>query len=258
MDDQGGSSSSFWGQIPMLPSKTRGQARNGQAYANPARARQSILTCIEMYKHPYFREIATLPAFPDNEIEKYIQSQRGQLEALMVILDNSDSLFLDLWSQAYFSTDYFSKERYQCDRTPQFDVLFEQAMNNPQSCQFVRELSARKIAEYHEQGNRIAAIREKYAKEKQRRIDNIPEKYWLNHRDEILEMILSENESTLRSMFGSTAMQADRLASYAEAKKTLAQINSKIEAAQSSVDRIWELYKDDYQLFRYITEKGAC
>lgn len=258
LDEQGGGLSTFWGQIPMLPQKTRGQARNGQAYVNPKKARQSILSCIEMYKHPYFKEIVSLPTFPNNEIEKYIQSQIGQLEALLAVLDNSDSLFMDLWSQAYFSTDYFSKERYQCDRYPQFDMLFEQAMNSPQSCQFVSELSAKKIAEYHDQGNRIAAIREKYAKEKQRRISNIPEEYWIDHKDEIIEMVLSENEHSLRSLFGNTKMQMDRLVSYVEAKKTLAQINSKIEEAQAAVDRIWDLYKYEYQLFRQITEKGAC
>lgn len=258
VDEQGGASSTFWGQLPMFPPKTRGQARNGQAYSNPTRARQSILACIEMYKHPYFKEIASLPAFPNNEIEKYIQSQMGQLEAVLAILDNSDSLFTDLWSQAYFSTDYFSKERYQCDRNPQFDVLFEQTINSPQSCQFVSGLSARKIAEYHEQGNGIAVIREKYAKEKQRRLDNVPEEYWANHKNEILEMILSENENTLRSLFGNTTMQMERLVSYVEAKRTLAQIDRKIEAAQISVDRIWDRYKDEYQLFRQVTEKGVC
>lgn len=258
VDELGGTLSTFLGQFPTFPTKIRGQAQNGQAYANPARARQYILACIEMYKHPCFMEIVSLSTFPNDETEKNIQSQLDRLEELLTILNNSDSLFTDLWSQAYFSTDFFSKERYQCDQDSQFDVLFEQAMNSPKSYQFVSELSARKIAEYHEQVNRIDAIHEKYEKEKHRRLANIPEEYWLNHKDEILEMILSENEIALRSLFGNTTMQTERLVSYAEAKKTLARINNKIEAAQTSVDRIWNIYKDEYQLFRQITEKGAC
>lgn len=258
MDEQGGVLSSFWGQLPMLPQKNRGQTRKGQLYANPTRARQLILACIEMYKHPFFKEIVSLPVFPDVEIDKYIQSQTGQLEAVLAILDNPNSMFTDLWSQAYFSTNNFSKERYQCDRNPQFEVLFEQAMNNPQGCQFVSELSARKIAEYHELGNEINAIREKFAKEKQRRLNNIPEEYWADHKGEILEMILSENENTLRSLFENTSMQTKRLVSYVEAKKTLTQIDKKIEVAQISVEGIWDIYKNEYQLFRQITEKGVC
>ena len=211
-----------------------------------------------MYKHPFFNEIVSLPVFPDVEIDKYIQSQTGQLEAVLAILDNPNSMFTDLWSQAYFSTNNFSKERYQCDRNPQFEVLFEQAMNNPQGCQFVSELSARKIAEYHELGNEINAIREKFAKEKQRRLNNIPEEYWADHKGEILEMILSENENTLRSLFENTSMQTKRLVSYVEAKKTLTQIDKKIEVAQISVEGIWDIYKNEYQLFRQITEKGVC
>ena len=46
MDEQGGVLSSFWGQLPMLPQKNRGQTRKGQLYANPTRARQLILACI--------------------------------------------------------------------------------------------------------------------------------------------------------------------------------------------------------------------
>ena len=257
-DEQGSVSLAIWEQIHKLPPKARGQVRNIQVYASPARARQSILACIEMFKHPYFKEVVSLPTLPDDEIEHYSQSQMSQLETLLTILDNSDVMFTDLWTQAFFSTDYFSKERYKYDRTPQFEVLFEQAMISPKSCQFVSELSARKIAEYHEQENRIVAVQEKYAREKQKRLDNMPDEYWSNHKDEILQMILSEHVDTLRSIFKNSNLQIERLVAYVEAKKTLAQIDSKIEDMQTSVDKIWDQYKDKYQLFRKITEKGAC
>ena len=73
-----------------------------------------------------------------------------------------------------------------------------------------------------------------------------------------MEMIFSENDNTLRYLFGNTMVQTERLASHAEAQKTLTQIERKIESAQVSVDKIWEIYKDEYQLFRHITEKGVC
>lgn len=256
-DHQGGDSS-FWSQLPMFSLKNRGLIRENQAYVTPMRAKQFLLTCIEMYKHPYFREISFLPALSDDEIEKYIQSQVGLLEALVVILDNADLSFNDLWSQAYFSTEYFSIERNQCDQNTQFEVLFERAMNDPRSCQFVSDLSARKIAEYQEQRNGINAIRNRFTKEKQKRLEGVMEEFWLDHKNEILEWIMSETEINLRSLFGHTSVPIDKLISYVQAKKTLAMINQKIEVAQAAVDKIWEFYKVDFRLFSQVIEKGVC
>ena len=256
-EDQNGYSS-FWGQLPMLPQKTRGLTRNAPTFANPQNAIQSLQACKEMYKHPYFREVASLPLLSEEELTQYIQSQIGLIEALIAIIDNDDQLFLNLWSQAFFSTEFYAKDRTQKDKSPQFESIFEQVLINPRSCQFISELSIRKIEEYQSHCNGITAIREKFQREKQRRLDCIPEELWIENKDEILKYIMSESESTLHAFFSDTLISMERLLSLIQAKRTLAVINQKIESAQNEVNRIWEQYKGDYQLFSIIAEKGAC
>lgn len=257
MDDQR-SGSALWGQLSMRLQETTGLTQSNQAYTNPMRAKQYFLTCIEMYNHPYFKEIVDLPVLPDDEIEKYIQLQTGLLKKLIVLLDNSDLLFGNLWSQAYFLTELFAKDRNQCDRSDQFEGQFKQAMSNPHNCQFVSNLSARKIAEYNDREKDIDKKRERLLKKKQTLQENISEEFWIDYKDDILEWIMYESEVNIRTLFANTTVSIDRLISYIQAKKSLTMINQKIEMAQSAVDKIWQFYKGNYQLFSQITEKGVC
>lgn len=254
MDEQGGTPSS-WGRIPLI---TRGQNKTAHTYDNPSRAIQSFLTCIEMYKHPYFRDVVRFPAISDDEIEKYIQSQIILIEQIVTMLNNNNGELNDLWSQAFFSTNDFSRERNQNDRSPQFEAYFDQAINNPQSSQIASALTKRKINEYLEQGSHISVIREKYEKERQRRLDRIPEEFWNGHKNEIIDAVLSENEVVVSRLFVNTDVSIDRLVAYSKAKKTLSQIDEKIKEAQISVDENWLQYKSEYQLFRVVSEKGVC
>ena len=241
---------SFWGWGPQ-------KKRNNLDYLRPVKAKRYFLTCIELYAHPSFKEVVPLPALPENERDQYLESQVNQLESILAMLDNADWQFEDLWAQAYFSTDFFSEERNRCIQNPQIKALFEQAIQAPQTCQFASELTARKIEEYHEQINRIQAIRNRFSAEKERRLDGVSEEYWTKHKNEILDLLISENELNLREMFRNTPVSTERLMSYAQAKKNMASINKKIEAAQMVIDKIWNTYKGDYQLFQQIVEKGA-
>ena len=254
MDEQEGASS-FWGQLPLI---TRGQSKTVHTYDNPSRAIQSFLTCIEMYRHPFFRDIVTLPAISDDEIEKYIQSQINLIEQIVTMLSNNNDELNNIWSQAYFSTDNFSIERTQNERSSQFEEYFNQAINDPLSSTIASNLTKRKINEYLEQNGRISIIRERYAKERQRRLDRIPEEFWNDHKNEIIDAVLSKNEAVVGKLFANTDVSTDRLVAYTNAKKTLSKIDERIKEAQISVDEIWMRYKPDYQLFRVVSEKGVC
>lgn len=212
-----------------------------------------------MYKHPFFRDVVSLPAISDEDIEKYIQSQISLIEQIVAMLNNNNNGELnDLWSQAFFSTSDFSRERNQNDRSPQFEAYFNQAISNPQSSRIASALTKRKINEYLEQGSHISVIRERYAKERQRRLDRIPEEFWSEHKTEIIEAVLSENEVVINRLFANTGVSIDRLVVYSNAKKTLSKIDEKIDEAQMAVDEIWLQYKSEYQLFREVSEKGVC
>lgn len=256
MDEQKGTSSSLWGAL----FSQRNRERTYKGWSNPElmQAEQYVQAFIKVYEHPFFNEVVSLPKADADETAMYIQDQISRLEAVQTILRNSDQLFLELWSQAYYSTDFFTADRQQCRKSPQFDNLFEQAISNPRNCEFASKLTIQKIGEYRRQCNDLTAIREKYNKERQRRIAKIPEELWLHHKTEILDAILSENEPALRNLFKNTDVQIELLLSYIEAKKTLGQIDNKIAEIQRDIDRIWDDYKTDYQLFKHTIEKGVC
>ena len=233
------------------------QRRKKPTYMHPSTAIRSLLTCIELFNHPCFKSIVSLPALPEDELDNYIRSQVNQLEALLAILDNNDWRFEDMWTQAYFSIDYFSEERDKLIRNPQIKTLIEQAMLSPQNCQFASELTVKKIEEYRNQLIRINEIRDNLSAEKTRRSVGISDEYWNKHKHEILEMIISENDMTLREMFRDTPISIERLESYVQAKRDAALVDQRITAAQMEIDKIWNNYKIDYQLFQQIIEKGA-
>lgn len=250
-----------WEPFLMLPQKIRGAARSsevGEAYLNPQSARQTLLTCVEMLRHPSYRDVAAFRVLSDEDLPTRIQSQIEMIQDLVETIGNPEYLFHELWSQAFFSTEFYAKKRFLCDRSPEFDFQFEQAIVNPRSCSFASRLSVKKIEEYQNMVAGFQAIEEKYKKEKQRRIELLPKEFWLENKDAVLDWLISENEGTLQALFANTSIPLNKLLDYINAKKTLLNICQKIESAQAEVDTIWNQYRYDYQLYCKIEEKGAC
>jgi len=250
-----------YGQFPGGFPITRSLALSTQSNADcvkPEQVRQIISACIAMIDHPSFKDIVFIPSVPSDKLNQCLQGLKSQMEVVLAIMNNADPLFEDLWNQAFFSTDDYSKERQFQDRNPQFEALFEQAMVNPQSSQFASTLSKRKIAEYYDQVNKTNTVREKFSLEMQRRMANLPEDFWLAHKDEILDMILSESETGLRTLFPNSTVQFSNLISYVESKRILQNTSSEADNVRKLIDGIWAQYKRDYQLILQISEKGAC
>ena len=250
--------SNFFGQLQLPPARSRGLTQVELSFLNPRNARQSLLTLVEIHKHPFFRDISSFTALSDEEYEEYINSQQEMLASLLTMISDPDSQFINMWEQSYLKTESFTKIRNQYDRSQLFEGIFEQVMINPRSYSFLSDLSVRKINEYQNLSNNISAIQEKFQKEKVRRLEELPEDFWMEYKSDIIDMILSETEGNLRTLFGATSIAVDKLISYAQAKRTLAMINNKIENAQKMVNGISEQYRGEYQLFRHIIEKGAC
>lgn len=256
VEEQRGASVSLFGNL--FSPKNREKTNIGWSNHELKQAEQYVRAFIKMYEHPFFNEVVSLPKIDADESAKYIRDQISRLEAVLWIFSDPDPLLLDLWSQAFYSTDLFIADRNQCRNNPQFDNLFEQAINKSRNYEFVSKLTIKKISEYKKQCNALTAVREKYNKEMQRRIAKIPEEFWLHHKAEILDDILSESEFALRSLFKDTDVQIELLLSYIEAKATLGQVDNKIADIQRDIDRIWDDYKTDYQLFKHTIEKGVC
>ncbi len=246
------------GQRQKEVAKLKGHGRTGPAFSNLAAARTIIMACIEVYKHPEFSKVVQVELVPEEQRGIFAQSQVGRLEKIFNMLNVSDPLFEDLWGQAYFSTGFFEKEREDYSRSSEFEEFFKQALKNPRKCSGVCELTIKKIIEYHRQREKVKEIKEKYEKEIDSRLTAVAEECWTAYQEDILKSFMSEDETTLQLRFKNTDFPMERLMAYVNAQKTLLQIDDKIQGAQSRVEEIWTQYKDEYQLFKKIEEKGVC
>lgn len=234
----------------------REKPNNERTFLHPENCRQPLKICIEAFRHPDFVSVVHFPGIPENDNEEYIQSKISQLETIITLLDNNDPLFLNLWSQAYFSTDRYEKKRFEYENSDQFIKSYELALQDPDSCHYMSNLTARKFAEYHNDANGFYNVQKKYANERTRQLNNVPESFFDKHKKEIIAELIKQPTDTIIEMFTGTNISADKFSQYINAKKILEEIDVKIDNAQKQVNQVWELYKGNYQLFKAVKEKG--
>ena len=193
----------------------------------------------------------------DVDVAEFIQSQLRSIEALVSIMENDSPLFEDLWSQAYFSTDRFERERQEISYSRDFSGVVAEAMNDPLTCRYITELTAQKIDSYRKMGNNMQAIQQKYMLEREKRKAAAPEQFYAQREKELLDSFFRLDASTLNSIFAGTGVSMDRLTSFIEARRVMSEIDAKLENAQNNVQAIWNQYSPDYQLFKKIMEKGV-
>lgn len=217
----------------------------------------NILFCIQLLKLPDFQRLGMKNTLADADVTEFVQSQMRSIETLVSILENDSPLFEDLWSQAYFSTDRFERERQEISYSRGFSEVVAEAMNDPLHCRYITELTAQKIDSYRKMSNGMQVIQQKYMIEREKRKAIVPEQFYSLHEKELLDSFFRLDVSTLKSIFAGTNVSMDRLISFVEAKRVMSEIDDKLEKAQMNVLKIWNKYSPDYQLFKNIMEKGA-
>lgn len=252
-DSIGGSSS----VIDFLSPRTRGATKKSYNYLKPSSYVQPLNACIQLLQLPDFQRLGMKTTVVDADVTEFIQSQLRSIEALVSIMENDSQLFEDLWSQAYFSTDRFERERQEISYSRDFSEVVAEAMNDPLSCRYITELTAQKIDSYRKMSSNMQAIQQKYMLEREKRKADAPEQFYAQHEKELLDSFFRLDVSTLNRIFAGTGVSMDRLTSFIEARRVMSEIDAKLENAQNNVLVIWNKYSPDYQLFKKITEKGV-
>ena len=249
-----GSTSSM---IDFFSTRTRGAVKKNYNYLKPSTYVQPLNACIQLLKLPDFQRLGMKNTLADADVTEFVQSQMRSIETLVSILENDSPLFEDLWSQAYFSTDRFERERQEISYSRGFSEVVAEAMNDPLHCRYITELTAQKIDSYRKMSNGMQVIQQKYMIEREKRKAVVPEQFYSLHEKELLDSFFRLDVSTLKSIFAGTNVSMDRLISFVEAKRVMSEIDDKLEKAQMNVLKIWNKYSPDYQLFKNIMEKGA-
>lgn len=243
--------------MDFLTPRTRGMAKKSYNYLKPSSFVQPLNACLQLFNLPDFQRLGMRATLSDTDVMEFIQSQMRSIEDLITIMENDSPLFEDLWSQAYFSTDRFEKERQAISYSHDFSGIVDEAINAPFSCRYISELTAQKIDSYKKMNNKMLAIQQKYMAEREKRKATAPEQFYSQHEKELLDSFFRLDVSTLNSIFAGTSVSMDRLTSFIEARRVMSEIDEKLERARGNVLNIWNKYSPDYQLFRKITEKGV-
>lgn len=243
--------------LEFLSPKTRGVSKKSYNYLKPSVYLQPLRACEQLFNQPDFQRIGMRVSLSDAEFAGYVQSQIGNIEALIAIMENESPLFEDLWSQAYFSTDRFEKERQEIKYSREYPEIIEEALNDPMSCRYISELTFQKIDSYKKTSNNLFAIQQKYMSERENRIKVASSQFFLQNEKELVESFFRQSVTTLNSIFAGTNVSMERLISFVEARQVIFDIEQKLEIAQENVVNIWNLYRSNYQLFNKITEKGG-
>lgn len=243
--------------MDFFSSRTRGVRKKSVNYLKPSTYVQPLNACIQLFNQSDFQRLGMRMTFFTTDIEDYIQSQIRSIEDLITVMENDSPLFEDMWSQAYFSTARFEKERQEIRYSPDFTRIVEEALTDPMSCVYISELTSQKIDSYKKMCNNMYSIQQKYVVERERRKSDVPELFYSQHKEELIESIFRQNTATLNSIFADTGISMDRMISFIESRNIMADIDQKLEETQKNVTNIWDLYKTNYQLFSRITEKGV-
>lgn len=243
--------------MDIFTGKTRGVQKKNFNYLKSSSFVQPLNACKELLNHPSFREIGLNLQMSDNDYEEYIRNNIGFLEALVAMLDTQDSLFEDMWAQAYFMTNRFSDERQKLQNSREFVDIANLALTNPASCQYICELTYNQILKYINLNNEIFVIQDKYMTEKDRALAEIPEQFYEQNKEEIISFIFSQSSVMLENLFTETNVSVDRLVSLVDAKKTIENMDWQLTAVQTKISDLWVKYSAGYQLFNRLTEKGV-
>ena len=253
MADQSGAPSFFGVRSP----RSNDRSNANKVYLNPQKLEQSLETLIEVFKR---KDITTFISFSyqiEDDYEKFSQRQIDALRTIISMLNCKDEAFIDLWGQAYFSTSMFSREQESLERDPNFNNAFEFALQDPRSCQFCSNLSARKINDYNVMLSQRDSVLEKYNKERQRSMAALPSEYYRQNKETIIDELLDQPTDVLRALFTSTVVPIDQLIAFADARRKLRDIDGSIQNAQNAVDQIWSQYRTKYELFKQVFMKGV-
>lgn len=243
--------------IDFLTPRTRGVAKKPPSYLKPSAFVQPLQACLELFNQPDFQRFGMRISLSDSEVAEYINSQISGIESLIAIMENENPMFEDLWSQAYFSTARYEKERQEMAYSRDFSEIVKEAFSDPSTCRYISELTCQKIDSYKKLSNNMIAIQQKYIAERERRKKAAPEQFYLQHEKELIDSIFRQSVATLNSIFVGTGVSMERLVAFVEARHIISDIDQKLDAAQANVTNIWEMYRPDYQLFSRITEKGV-
>lgn len=160
-----GSTSSM---IDFFSTRTRGAVKKNYNYLKPSTYVQPLNACIQLLKLPDFQRLGMKNTLADADVTEFVQSQMRSIETLVSILENDSPLFEDLWSQAYFSTDRFERERQEISYSRGFSEVVAEAMNDPLHCRYITELTAQKIDSYRKMSNGMQVIQQKYMIEREK------------------------------------------------------------------------------------------
>lgn len=185
-------------------------------------------------------------------------SLASAMEASVRLLRNSDcALLRDLWAQSYYDTPSFTNEREEILSDPNLPSIIDQALSAPDDSPFLSGLTKNRILQFHAAVSKRMSDQKKYEEERAAIIKNFASDFFDTHAEEILQAALSLSADEIEQVFSSLPELRERIILMKSATGALVGIDSKISLAGDVVEKIWDAYRSQYELYKSVERKAV-
>lgn len=189
---------------------------------------------------------------------RHPSSLASAMEASVRILRNSDCAPLrDLWAQSYYDTPSFISEREAVLSDPNLPSIIDRALSSPDDAPFVSGLTKNRILQFHAAVSKRVSAQKKYEEDRAAIIKNSTSDFFDTHADEILQAALSLSADEVGKVFSTLPELRERLILMKSSAERLVGIDSKIELAGDAVEKLWDVYRSQYELYKYVERKAV-
>lgn len=231
---------------------------SNKMYANPLGSVQVLETFLKMYSRPEFIKYLEKNHTDNSEkTDDIINEQINAIHNIINLIGLCDDMFVDIWSQSYFSTRNFEGEYSQIKNDMSVKINMEAALKEPNRCEYLSNVTLQSIAEYNKRINELTTVEKKYELEAKQQKENLPKAFYEKNRQEILENLFSQPLDILLKLFENTSVNEEFLRKVKNAKDELTKTEAEIVSAQRKVDLIWNSYRFNYELYKFAKMKGV-
>ncbi len=211
-------------------------------------ALQYLLTMIELYRRPELAKSLQVDyAGARQDTDSYLSQQIMAMESAVALLKKKESGFLsELWTQAYYSTDYYEKRRDKLEQDRSFRDYWEKAMQDPASVKGVSALTREQIRLCRDLLQQEEEIPRQCWSELARRILEYQQQFVQDHRRDIAKRLLGCPPERLRGVVDLESI--DGLQVLMDAKRRLDQPED--QQAKEHSQSLWQAYRVGYERFR--------
>ena len=234
------------GSIPFLGREVR---KPNHLYLSPEKTLQILYTYIRILEHPDYQ------LFIKDGCSGEYGAVIKQLENFITLFTKKEKMFVELWSQAYFSTRCHKDERERYCRDRDYNIIIDDILLNPHKYEFLSVLTRNKIASYSSKLSKLYELKKACKDTIYKQIEDLAEMFWKKNKGAMIENFMALSRERLVDII--SINDATFLEGQASSYSKLREIDARIKDENEAIDVIWNSYKKKFQYYNNAQKRGV-